>query len=419
MTRRAILAVLAVGLGAALPARAGVYVPAERPTLPPANQVKLPLGLLRAARVAPGAPPAKPGTPRWFYEHLAAALEAQEKAGELSTLDRVNLGGCYVRMGRYQDAIRVLEAGDRKHFLVLANLASAYHAIDQLDRAVSYQRQALDAWPPVWAGWTFWQMQGYRRVERYYLTLLQLRHREQVHAGGRPAPITAVDELFPKVRFVGPDGRYGPGALAQEMIDELPPDATDVVLQLVFWLPYDDRVYWLLGELLNASGHVEAAYDVLDELVYARRVSVPALAQHRQALRKAQEAIKELRKPATRNLLLAAAAPRTALVPPVAGSLGQATAAWVPVLLPPAAGPADAPNAPVGSAPPPPNWLPDWRALGVGFGAGMVVAVVAALQWREWRRKRPAAATAPAHAAGNGHAGPAEAPQGERGASAP
>jgi hypothetical protein len=49
----------------------------------------------------------------------------------------------------------------------------------------------------------------------------------------------------------------------------------------------------------------------------------------------------------------------------------------------------------------------------------VVVAVVAALQWREWRRKRPAAATAPAHAAGNGHAGPAEAPQGERGASAP
>jgi hypothetical protein len=418
---RVALGVLAVGLGFGLPVRAGVYVTVERPGLPPANQTKLPLSLLRGTRTAKGAPPAQSGTPRWFYEHLAAALEAQEKEGTLSTLDRVNLGGCYLYMARYQDAIRVLEAGDRKHFLILANLAAAYHGIDQYDRAVAYQRQALDAWPEVWAGWPYWQMQWYRRVERFYLTLLQSRYREQVRAGGRPAPVTAVDALFPKVRFVGPGGQYGAGAFAQEMLDELPTDALNVVLQLVFWLPYDDRVYWLFGELLNASGQVEAAYDVFDELFRARQMRAPELVRHRLVLRAAVDAIKVWRQPGTQLSLLCA------LAPPVPGPINQASAAWAAQFKPqPVAGPAlGGGGTNVAAAPPPPNWLPDWRTLGVGFGAGVIVAVLGALQVREWRRRRPAPPAATGYPGANGGAAPSaadgvrEAQSGERGASAP
>jgi tetratricopeptide (TPR) repeat protein len=424
--RRGTLTVLLLWLGLGLPARAGVYNSAERTALPPWDKLKFWVGELRGVRTLPGARPAPPGSERHRVETQARVLEAREKAGALSTTERADLGACYLRMGRFHDAIRVLEAGDRKHFLILANLATAYYSIDQLDRAMAYQRQALDAWPAVWAGWTFAQLQWYRRAERYFLSLLQLRYREQLRARGRPAPITAVDELFPKVRFVGPDGQYGPGMLAQESYDELPPDALGLALQLVVWLPYDDRLYWLLGELLNAAGQIEVAADVFDDLVYARQMSsVPELVRHRKALKQAVEVIRQLRQPAARNLLLAAAAPRSTLVPPVAGNMTQAASAWVPVLLPPA-GPGLAPGqAAVASTSPaaaPPKWLPDWRPLGVGFGAGVVVAVVGALQWREWQRRRR---LAPRYSGANGGAAPEgadgvrEARQGERGASAP
>jgi hypothetical protein len=422
MIRGGLLAVLAVWLGPGGPAWAGVYHTGQQIGLPRLDKVRYDAGQVRAIRTVRGAPPAPPGSLRWQFERKAAELEAQERAGALSTLDRVDLGACYIRMGRDQDAIRVLEAGDRKHFLILANLATAYHGIGQFDRAIAYQRQALDAWPAVWAGWTEAQLQHYRRVDRYYLTLLQLRYREQLRAGGRPVRVTTVDELFPKVRFVGPSGQYEAGALAQASRDEVPVDATLIALQLVVWLPFDDRLYWLLGELLNASGNVQYAYDVFDELVYARRVDTRELAQHRQVLRDAVLAYKAWGEPGTRLALL------WALSPPAAGSLTQAGAPFAAQFKPQlAAGPALRPggdSAVETPPPPPPNWLPDWRPLAVGFGAGVVVALLGALQWREWRRKRPA--PAPAHAGAFGHARPAEgadgvreASPGERGASAP
>jgi hypothetical protein len=416
----AALTVLALWLGLALPARAGVYNTGEQlgwPT-PPLDKWRLLIGQLRAVRTAAGALPASPGSLRWRFERRAAELEAREKEGALSTLDRVDLGACYIRMGRYQDAIRVLEAGDRKHFLVLANLASAYHSIDQLDRAIAYQRQALDAWPSVWAGWSALQLQWYRRVDRYYLTLLQLRYREQVRAGGRPVRVTTVDELFPKVRFVGPSGEYEAGALAQASRDEVPEDATVIALQLVFWLPFDDRLYWLLGELLNAGGQVQMAYEVLDELVFARRMDARELTRHRQVLRDSVQAFKAWGEPGTRLSLLCAFSP-TAL-----GPILPASAAWGAQFRPqplaaPARRAADEGGGAAAPPAPPPNWLPDWRPLGVGFGAGVVVALIGALQWREWRRRRPGPARAPARPGANGPAGIREARPGERGAEAP
>lgn len=413
---RVTLAVLAFGLGAAGPARAGVYHTGQQIGLPALAQLRLAVGQLRAIRPVPGVPP---NPLRTQFERRAAELEAQERAGWLSTLDRVDLGACYIRMGRDQDAIRVLEAGDRKHFLVLANLATAYHGIGQLDRAIAYQRQALDAWPPVWAGWTEAQLQHYRRADRFYLSLLQLRYREQLRAGGRPVRVTTVDELFPKVRFVGPSGHYEAGGFAQASRDEVPPDATLIALQLVVWLPFDDRLYWLLGELLNASGNVQSAYDVFDELVYARRMDARELAQHRQALRDAVLAYKAWGELGPQLALF------WAVAPPAAGSLTQAGAPFAaqfkPQLVPAPVLPPGGNSASGAPAAPAPNWLPDWRPLGVGFGTGVVVALLGALQWREWRRKHPA--PAPAGVNGGSPAGVADGVRkprpGERGASAP
>jgi hypothetical protein len=310
-------------------------------------------------------------------------------------------------MRRYEDARRVLENGDRRHFLILANLASAYHGLDQISRAVSFEEQALAAWPAVWAGWSGEQLRFYRLAERYYLQLLRLREREQPREGGRPAPVKTVDALFPRVRFVGPNGRYEAGELAQASVDELPPSAYPVVLQLVLWQPFDDRLYWLLGELLNASGEVDVAYQILDELVYGRNLSGwEEMVAHRRVLMRSAKARAALRNLDVWNSLSAALMFRGQLLPPVAGPVVYEAVLWQPRLMP--ARPELAP--PVESPPPAPGprWVLDWRQLGVGFGAGLAVALLGSLQWREWRRRRPGRPARTPSSIGLGRRGPEE-----------
>ena len=61
----------------------------------------------------------------------------------------------------------------------------------------------------------------------------------------------SLDNLFPRVRFVGPSGEYEPGLLAADQWTNLPADALTIVSQLVLWYPHDNRLYWLFAELLN------------------------------------------------------------------------------------------------------------------------------------------------------------------------
>ena len=44
------------------------------------------------------------------------------------------------------------------------------------------------------------------------------------------------------------------------MWGDLPPDGYQIVAQLLVWSPNDDRLYWQLGELLNAMGSVQDAF---------------------------------------------------------------------------------------------------------------------------------------------------------------
>src|SRR5438034_850114 len=91
----------------------------------------------------------------------------------------VPLGVLGVRLGKYDQAVSVLRAGDQRNFLILANLAAAYHAKGELRLAADYQQQALVEWPAVWAGWSDAQLRWNRRVERFYRTLLERRLGEQ------------------------------------------------------------------------------------------------------------------------------------------------------------------------------------------------------------------------------------------------
>jgi hypothetical protein len=65
----------------------------------------------------------------------------------------------------------------------------------------------------------------------------------------------------------------------------LPADAIAQVQQLLLWFPEDTRLFWLLGELYNASGDLETASKIFGECVWGRRFSAPALMEHRRIVR--------------------------------------------------------------------------------------------------------------------------------------
>jgi hypothetical protein len=233
--------------------------------------------------------------------------------------------------------------------MVLANLATANQLAGNLDRARSSLEQLQDVWQPQWPDLSKEQLAWYREVERYHLLLVRLRWREaQGRSAGR-RPLDQVDPLFPRlgppVHFVGEGGKYEVGRIAASEQKKLPADAVAVVQQLLIWLPDDTRLYWLLGELLNARGLVADAAAVLDECVLLFRGHSPDLVAHRRLLKGARP------KPAEQKV---------DLLPPTAAAEA-----------------------------PPAGWAPRTGQLVlVGTLAGLVVILLGYLQVRELRRRR-------------------------------
>jgi hypothetical protein len=325
-------------------------------------------------------------------------LEARDRLGLLSFEDRINLGAYYLRLREPEKAVQVLSAAermDRQNFMLLANLATAHHLAGRLERAISYERQALAAWPAVRAGFRTQDLYRYRRAEKYYLSLLQNRYQESIRPTGMPP---ALDPLFPKVRFVGPRGKYEPGTLAPEQWEELPPDAVTIVEQLVLWLPDDGRLLWQLAELLNAEGDVQDAAKLIDSLVFNNVLSTRELLEHRSVLKAAAPVAAKLNGQdgrAIKEQLLWAAAPRgVGLAPgigPAMPELGWAAALETlsaGPLLPGGNSPPLTPSAPAAAS------IKVWH-LAVTFLAGMLVALLLSMQFRESRRRRQAAFAAP------------------------
>jgi tetratricopeptide (TPR) repeat protein len=393
------------------PAAAGVYnteepweqaLPSPLIELPRADVPGAPLRLepsplklmLNELRTLPKRPEETPRSDiRERYYRRVADLEARARTGGLTNKERVNLGAYYIRLLKYEQAAQVLEPAGREpgNFRALANLATAHHLAGRLDRALSYQRQLVAAWPDVVAGWTEEQRHAALRVEKYYLSLLQSRYQESL----RPGRVAGLDPLFPGVRFTGRSG-YEAGEMLPDSLAEVPPDALRVAVQLVVWLPFDDRVYWLLGELLNAAGHVVEAAEVLDELVFQRRYDPsPEIRQHRLVLMEARKRQLEV---ITRMLLvddkslLAASVPRGAFF-----WRGAAFASGSPYGLVSEVGWVTALRADAGAFPPPEPpaeplpvaaWVPNWRQIGVSFVAGALVSYLVIQQWRQLRRPR-------------------------------
>ncbi len=347
----------------------GVYITAEKAPFPlptAFDKVKYHLGDLlmvddRAQR--PGTDPSKDSLRDKILKRVETELEPRRKSRELSLLERVDLSGCYIRLGRHNEArtllTEVLDEGPQKvkddapeRFLLLANLAAAYFDGNNelLGRALLKQKEAIAAAPdkPPVPGWTPEQWDHYRIAERYFLKLLERRYAESVR--GKAANWKTVDALFDKVQFVGPSGEYEAGKLSAESLHELPRDALPIVVQLLYWLPNDSRLYWLYGELLNAEGQVNDAYSVLNDLVGNRGLGLVAdLKRHRLVVKEAYR---------------------------------------VPVE-----------EEPTPEAPKPP-WRADWRSVAYGALAGFLVAAFGGLQLYIWvrRRRGPAVPSGPGRA---------------------
>jgi hypothetical protein len=383
-------------LGMTAPARAGVYCTIDpTPELPP-ERIRSWVAQMRAVAVDPKKQ-LDPASLRAYFLRHRDSLEQEKESDVFSTIDLLNLSACYIRLGELNKAIRLLNsAPERKHFLVQANLASAYFLRSQslqaegedLLLAHRCQEQALDAWPDVWAPFKPGQLVHFRRCERTFLTLLEKR-RDEASLRRNPGPVD-IDAIFPGFRLVGPGpaGEYEAGALSGKVLDRLPADAYTTVRQLVLWYPQDLRLYWLLGEFLNIFGHVIPAEEILTELL-ANDLPFKDLRKHRRVLQEAAALLRKLNihAPSTQALLLAclSSIPNGSLLPGGAGAAAKAVAVAAPLEM---ARLIENPPQNVAGPPASAPFVFTWRHVLAGFGFGFLMAALIGFQWQERRRRR-------------------------------
>ena len=148
---------------------------------------------------------------------------------------------------------------------------------------------------------------------------------------------------------------------------------------------------------MNSIGLVREAIKVFDDLSNRDLNGVREFRQHRRVLKESLDVANALASAYGNDdaqfhrefqRIMAEIAPPGLLLPPGGGNLADATgmAVIVQAETPPAAAAAP-PTRPTPTS----GWQFAWKPTLVGFAAGVIVAVLAALQWMEWRRRRTAA----------------------------
>lgn len=261
------IASVIIALIAAEPATAGLYYSGE----PMAEFPTQWRGFLldqRALRTL-SAPASVPNALRDSYIGERDRLARLAKERQLTADELADLGALQLRLGKYAEALAILRsahAAHPNHFRIAANLGTAWQHDGDLDQAAAALRQAVHLAPP-----------KDRKLEELHLKLLTLRR-------GQPRTAQKLDELF-DARYVGKDGQFAPGSIAEAELAKLPADAVALTQQLALALPADGRLLWQLAELANAYGDVRTAAAILDGCVSEFGIADPELRRHRSALR--------------------------------------------------------------------------------------------------------------------------------------
>ncbi len=228
---------------------------------------------LRQAGVKPRG--TAPGSPvRLRYEAESQRLTQLSRDRPLSADEAADLGAISLRLGDVNRALEVLRPAQQanpRHYRLASNLGMAWHLRGDLDQSAAVLRPAVQLAPG-----------KFQKTEELHLKLVRQRSRQARGAQD-------LDDLF-GIRYVGPDGKYTPGALAPDQRKRLSADALAQAQLLALWLPADPRLLWQLAELANAHGDVITAAAMLDGCVTEFGLRHPELLAHRRLLRQEADA---------------------------------------------------------------------------------------------------------------------------------
>lgn len=211
------------------------------------------------------------------FRTLSRSIRQREQKGALTPAEQVALATDLLRLRNYPSGIKTAlnllfplkrQAPENLEFLVYSLLAEAHLRERNPQEAYDHAYSALKDYPfpKQLLGMSPGQLNWYRQLEAdYYLPML--RHRADESRTSKGRQIDTLDSLFPprnrdkskEIRFVGESGHFEVGTIAAQEKAKLPPDAIAIVQQLILWNPNDGRLWWLLAELYNAAGDVQAA----------------------------------------------------------------------------------------------------------------------------------------------------------------
>ena len=238
-----------------------------------------------------------------LHAQITQRVQKRRAAGvnRLSPDDLAGYTADLLRVNRGDEVLNFLHpiARDprRGGFLVYTHMAKAHSARGEWREAAEQELMAtkFTEFPATFAKLTRDQLAWLKKVEKDFYYPWLKRRAEEAAAGRAVGLNEQPDRLFPAggkadadfVKYVGADGIYQPGKIAEAEKAKLPPDAVAIVQQMLMWHPNDARLFWQLGELYNAEGEAETAAKILDLCSYTQGYSNPHLLEHRRLLQSA------------------------------------------------------------------------------------------------------------------------------------
>ena len=370
------------------PASAGYYssIDTRFELMPSRDFEKVFGGILDDLRAIPIPKPDR--DPVFRKRYVLIESLSRDGALKLDTLEqKLNYSTVLIRRGRADEAVGFLLPLERQYpenFLVLSHYATSLFLSTPEFKAKApyYMKQALKKWPKNMDelkdedrrflrafGWDEKDFEDYRLYETCFERLILHRLDEEKRHQRKDPVEVAVDPIFtpPKekpLRFLNDRGEFEPGRIAAAEKDKLPRNAVEIVEQLVMWMPHDDRLFWLLGEVFSASAMQEPDEKTKNQLITSAYLIFQQLekksftqklygkAEIESRFSKLAEYVKTMPEPNVFD-------PEKLLKKDEDNNSGLTSEQW-------------------------------WRALGVGVLTGLAVGMFALWQVQEMRRRRQA-----------------------------